>query len=178
MHHCLYPVIHLSLSLSLPPSLPLSLSLSISLSLSPDIDIGEWQEQSDSSKLRDLHYTVALNYSFGPKFSPTTEHQVYSSSGQPGLKHLVHTEVCTTSSSSYIHRALMHIARIFWYIVCFWCTHRLHTGVLVCLTCNFWALVPHYPHDRILSCSVKMYHTYLVQYTVCMLGAKFGFGPS
>ncbi|CAI8027733.1 Protein Aster-B [Geodia barretti] len=58
-----------------------------------NIDIGEWQEQTDSSKLRDLNYTVALNYSFGPKFSPTTEHQVYSSSGQPGLKHLVHTEV-------------------------------------------------------------------------------------
>ena len=92
VHHSLYgvtSVVHLSLSLS--------------LSLSPDIDIGEWQEQTDSSKLRDLNYTVALNYSFGPKFSPTTEHQVYSSSGQPGLKHLVHTEVCTTSSSSYIH---------------------------------------------------------------------------
>jgi hypothetical protein len=58
-----------------------------------NIDIGEWQEQTDSSRLRDLNYTVALNYSFGPKFSPTIEHQVYSSTGQPGLKHLVHTEV-------------------------------------------------------------------------------------
>lgn len=71
-------------------------SLSTTLSFLSDIDIGEWQEQTDGSKLRDLNYTVALNYSFGPKFSPTTEHQVYSNTAQPGLKHLVHTEVSHT----------------------------------------------------------------------------------
>lgn len=72
----------------------------MSLSTS-DVEIGEWQEQTDGSKLRDLNYTVALNYSFGPKFSPTTEHQVYSKTAQPGLKHLVHTEVCEFSSQIY-----------------------------------------------------------------------------
>ena len=77
--------IHLSPNFASPP---------LPSPLSSDIDIGEWQEQTDSSRLRDLNYTVALNYSFGPKFSPTIEHQVYSSTGQPGLKHLVHTEVC------------------------------------------------------------------------------------
>lgn len=61
--------------------------------LHADVETGEWQVQPDSSRLRDLSYTVALNYSFGPKFTHTTEHQVYSKSGQPGLKHIVDTEV-------------------------------------------------------------------------------------
>lgn len=60
---------------------------------SVDVDMGEWQVQSDNSRLRDLSYTLALNYSFGPKFTHTTEHQVYSKFGQPGLKHIVDTEV-------------------------------------------------------------------------------------
>jgi hypothetical protein len=51
-----------------------------------NIDMSEWQEQADGSKLRDLNYTVALNYSFGPKFSPTTERQVYSNTTQPGTQ--------------------------------------------------------------------------------------------
>ena len=58
-----------------------------------DVEMGEWQVQPDSSRLRDLSYTMALNYSFGPKFTHTTEHQVYSKGGQPGLKHIVDTEV-------------------------------------------------------------------------------------
>ena len=60
-----------------------------------DLEIGEWHSQSDSTRLRDLSYTLALNYSFGPKFSHTTDHQIYSKMGQPGLKHIVDTEVCT-----------------------------------------------------------------------------------
>ena len=60
-----------------------------------DLEIGEWHSQSDGTRLRDLSYTLALNYSFGPKFSHTTDHQIYSKMGQPGLKHIVDTEVCT-----------------------------------------------------------------------------------
>ncbi len=72
----------------------LSLNITcISFPLSLDVEMGEWQEQSDSSRLRDLTYTLALNYSFGPKFTHTSEHQIYSKSGQPGLKHIVDTEV-------------------------------------------------------------------------------------
>ena len=58
-----------------------------------DLVIGEWHSQSDGTRLRDLSYTLALNYSFGPKFSHTTDHQIYSKMGQPGLKHIVDTEV-------------------------------------------------------------------------------------
>ena len=41
-----------------------------------DLEFGEWVGQADGSKLRDIKYTLSLNYSFGPKFSPSTEHQV------------------------------------------------------------------------------------------------------
>ena len=75
-----------------------------------DLEFGEWVSQPDNSKLRDIKYTLSLNYSFGPKFSPSTEHQVYcvqrlmyhviasssqiySKDGQMGLKHIVNTEV-------------------------------------------------------------------------------------
>ena len=61
--------------------------------LCSDLEIGEWHSQSDGTRLRDLSYTLALNYSFGPKFSHTTDHQIYSKMGQPGLKHIVDTEV-------------------------------------------------------------------------------------
>lgn len=66
------------------------------------LDVGEWHSQSDGARLRDLSYTLALNYSFGPKFSHTTDHQMYSKLGQPGLKHIVDTEVqrhCCMASS-------------------------------------------------------------------------------
>lgn len=55
--------------------------------------MGEWVPQPDSTRLRDLTYTLALNYSFGPKFSPSSEHQVYLKNGQPGVQHIVKTEV-------------------------------------------------------------------------------------
>ena len=42
-----------------------------------DLEFGEWVSQADGSKLRDIKYTLSLNYSFGPKFSPSTEHQVW-----------------------------------------------------------------------------------------------------
>ncbi len=87
----------LPLPSSLPPFLLLHLPPPPSPPLLSDIEIGDWQPQSDGTKLRDLSYTLALNYSFGPKFSPSTEHQIYSKMGQPGLKHIVDTEV------QYIH---------------------------------------------------------------------------
>ncbi|XP_064394347.1 protein Aster-B-like [Halichondria panicea] len=58
-----------------------------------NIVIGEWQSQSDSSRERELSYTISLNYSFGPKFSHTTERQVYSKMCQPGIKHIVDADV-------------------------------------------------------------------------------------
>ncbi|XP_065901985.1 protein Aster-A-like isoform X3 [Dysidea avara] len=58
-----------------------------------NLEFGEWVSQPDNSKLRDIKYTLSLNYSFGPKFSPSTEHQIYSKEGQMGLKHTVNTEV-------------------------------------------------------------------------------------
>ena len=41
-----------------------------------DIEQGQWQDLADGSRVRDISYTVNLNYSFGPKYSPTTERQV------------------------------------------------------------------------------------------------------
>ena len=64
-----------------------------SLPFPQDIVMGEWVPQPDSTRLRDLTYTLALNYSFGPKFSPSSEHQVYLKNGQPGVQHIVKTEV-------------------------------------------------------------------------------------
>lgn len=75
--------------------------------------MGEWSTQPDGTRLRDLSYTLALNYSFGPKFSHTTDHQVYSKMGQPGLKHIVDSEV----QNHHIH---VHV-----------CTHSVHVYVCV-----------------------------------------------
>ena len=41
-----------------------------------DVEFGEWYSQGDGSRIRDMKYTLALNYSFGPKYSPSTERQV------------------------------------------------------------------------------------------------------
>lgn len=84
-----FPTSFLLFNVSSSPNSP------IPPTLTPDADVeqNEWQVQPDGSRLRDLSYTVALNYSFGPKFTHTTEHQIYSKTGQPGLKHIVDTEV-------------------------------------------------------------------------------------
>ena len=79
----------------------LILYFSLPLVSPPDVELADWQPQTDGTKLRDLSYTLALNYSFGPKYSPSTEHQVYSKHGQPGLKHIVDTEVCTCMLVSF-----------------------------------------------------------------------------
>jgi len=63
------------------------------LTFPADMNIGEWIGNTDASKERDLSYTIALNYSFGPKFCHTTEHQVYSKLGQPGIMHIVDADV-------------------------------------------------------------------------------------
>ena len=55
--------------------------------------MGEWQPEGDGGKTREISYTLALNYSFGPKFSLCVERHRYSKQGQPGLKHIVDTEV-------------------------------------------------------------------------------------
>jgi hypothetical protein len=58
-----------------------------------NIEFGQWQDLAEGTRVRDISYTLNLNYSFGPKYSPTTERQVYSKLGQPGLRHIVELEV-------------------------------------------------------------------------------------
>jgi len=55
-----------------------------------------------------MSYTLALNYSFGPKYSPSTEHQIYSKLGQPGLKHIVDTEVSMCAVKLMVLHILTH----------------------------------------------------------------------
>ena len=68
-----------------------------------DVEISEWSTQADGSRLRDISYTLSLNYSFGPKYSSCTEHQVYRKNGQPGVKHIVQTDVSYTCSCMHSH---------------------------------------------------------------------------
>lgn len=58
-----------------------------------DIEIGDWLTQPDGTRLRDFTYTLFLNYSFGPKYSPCVERQIYYKNGQPGVRHVVKSEV-------------------------------------------------------------------------------------
>lgn len=58
-----------------------------------NVEIGEWSAQPDGTRLRDVTFTLSLNYSFGPKFSPCSEHQIYFKNGQPGVRHIVQTDV-------------------------------------------------------------------------------------
>ncbi len=68
-----------------------------------DIEISEWSTQGDGARLREISYTLSLNYSFGPKFSTCNEHQVYFKNGQPGVKHIVQTDVCLYTCCMTIH---------------------------------------------------------------------------
>ncbi|XP_019852961.1 PREDICTED: GRAM domain-containing protein 1B-like [Amphimedon queenslandica] len=62
-----------------------------------NLEVGEWTTQADNSRIRDITYTLSLNYSFGPKYSPCVEHQVYSKIGQPGVRHVVNTDVVNSN---------------------------------------------------------------------------------
>ena len=78
-----------------------------------DIEISEWSSQADGTRLRDISYTLSLNYSFGPKYSSCTEHQVYFKNGQLGVKHIVQSDVSgfTTTQTSK-HSAVIKIELI------------------------------------------------------------------
>ena len=45
-----------------------------------DLVLGEWSK-SGADKVREVTYTLSLNYSIGPKTSPSTEKQVCDSEG-------------------------------------------------------------------------------------------------
>ena len=80
------------MTLPLPPPLTPSPLHSLPSPL-PDVEMSDWQTQADYSRLRDMSYTLALNYTFGPKYARSTEHQIYSKGSIPGVKHIVNTEV-------------------------------------------------------------------------------------
>ena len=81
------------------------------VNLTADLDLGDWHPQSDGTRLRDISYTLALNYSFGPKFTTSTEHHTYSKMGQPGLKHIVDSEVsmCTVMHPCIVKHQAFHL---------------------------------------------------------------------
>jgi hypothetical protein len=43
-----------------------------------DVILSPWPDEADSTgiKVRNIAYTLSLNYSIGPKYSPSTERQV------------------------------------------------------------------------------------------------------
>jgi hypothetical protein len=103
-----------------------------------NIEIGDWSTQADSTRLRDLSYTLSLNYSFGPKFSPCIEHQVYFKNGQPGVRHIVRIDVIN-SNIPYGDT---------FYVSCLFCMTRvahnqtrLRVTSNICFKKNCWGVV-------------------------------------
>lgn len=60
-----------------------------------NVDIGEWTPGSDGLPTRQLAYTLALNYSFGPKSTRAEEVQRHACQALPGIYYVVDASVYT-----------------------------------------------------------------------------------
>jgi len=114
-----------------------------------------------------MSYTLALNYSFGPKYSPSTEHQIYSKLGQPGLKHIVDTEV-VNGNIPYSDT---------FFVSCRYCMTRVaHDKTRVRITANInfkkscWGLVKNLI-ERNAGDGVRSYFNHLDQFLKEYLGS-------
>lgn len=56
-----------------------------------DVNLGQWSDEPDENgiKTRFIAYTLSINYSIGPKCSPSTETQRLLPESQPGLFYLI-----------------------------------------------------------------------------------------
>ncbi|KAL5499935.1 hypothetical protein EMCRGX_G011409 [Ephydatia muelleri] len=125
-----------------------------------NIEVGEWQPEGDGAKTREISYTLALNYSFGPKFSLCVERHHYSKQGQPGLKHIVDMEVCNGNipySDTF-------------FVSCRFCLTRVahnKTRFLVTANINFkkkcWGMVQNLI-ERNVGDALRTHYTHLDQY--------------
>lgn len=67
-----------------------------------DVLLSPWPEEPDANgtKIRNITYTLSLNYSIGPKVSPSTERQIMYPESKHGRKYLIDAE-CINAGIPY-----------------------------------------------------------------------------